>query len=65
MKFKLGILNKLPKAVILGLAGIVLGHIVGVLFTDIGVASNILWEQILIFLGGISGLILGFADEEE
>jgi len=61
---KLGLLKKLPKAVLLTLGGIVLGHIVGVLFTDIGVASTIAWEEILIFLGGISGLVLGLADEE-
>ena len=62
---KLDIVNKLPKAVFLGLIGLVFGHIAGALFMDIGIATYINWESILMFFGGIAGFFVGLTDEEE
>jgi hypothetical protein len=58
------LIYKLMKAIFLGLIGLVFGNIAGQLFTDIGIATSILWTEIMTFLGGVAGFFLGFADEE-
>ena len=61
---KKALIYTLMNAVFLGLVGLVFGNIAGGLFTDIGIANTIPWTEILTFLGGLSGFILGLVDEE-
>jgi hypothetical protein len=59
------LVEKLFKAIFLGLIGLVFGFVAGGLFADIGIATYIPWTEILTFLGGIAGFFVGFADDEK
>jgi len=60
---KFDLFKKLPKAFLGMLIGIVFGGIGGALFADVGFASYLAWEEILIFLGALFGFIVGWQDE--
>lgn len=61
---KKALVEKMFKAIFLGLIGLVFGFTAGNLFADIGIASYIPWTEILTFFGGIAGFFVGFVDEE-
>ena len=58
-----GLFAKLPKAFLGLLVGLILGGMGGGLFANIGYATFIPWEEILLFLGGLFGFVLGYSDE--
>ena len=55
--------DKLPKAFLGGIIGIVFGGIAGILFGDIGFVSNVPWKEVFIFLGALFGGLVGFKAE--
>jgi hypothetical protein len=57
------LVEKVFKAIFLGMIGLVFGFMAGELFADIGIASYIPWSEIMTFLGGIAGFFLGFIDD--
>ena len=58
------LVEKVFKAIFLGMIGLVFGYMAGALFGDIGIASYIPWEEIMTFLGGLAGFFLGFVEDE-
>ena len=57
------ILKKVPKTFLGGLVGLVLGAMGGALFSNIGYAQFIPWEEIFLAAGALFGGVLGYLDE--
>jgi hypothetical protein len=57
---KIDWLDKLPKTILGGMFGLVVGTAAFAIFADIGYATYIPWEEIGTFLGVLCGAILGW-----
>lgn len=57
---KIDWIGKFPWMFLFGMAGLVLGAMGGALFSNIGYASFIPWEEITMFFGALFGVLAGY-----
>ena len=51
--------QKVIGGIFVGMIGVALGFFVGGIFTDMGILTQLPWQELLVFLGGLIGFLFG------